>query len=84
MNVSGTGVYCFDYDRDSLVLSTVGTFAIPVSLAVTLNHMAAGTGDGDVGSRDDNGIKVVVEGISECLSFLSQMSRASRFLKKKK
>lgn len=55
-----------------LVLSTVGSLAVPVGLAVTLNYVTISTGNGEVGSRDNNGVKVIVEGVSEGLSSVNK------------
>lgn len=55
-----------------LVLSTVGSFTVPVGLAVTLNYVTISTRNGEVGSRDNNGVKVVIEGVSEGLSSVNE------------
>jgi hypothetical protein len=50
-----------------LVLTSIGTLAIPIGLSIAINHMAFGTGNGDIGARNDNWIEVVVIGVAKGL-----------------
>jgi hypothetical protein len=57
----------FNHSGNLLVLTTVGSLTIPVSLTVALNNMTGSTGNGDVVTGNDNRIKIIIIGISECL-----------------
>lgn len=61
--------------RDCLLGTTaVGSQAVPVGGAIALNDMASGAGNRDVGSGDDDGVKVRVEGGGEGLGVKSAQS----------
>lgn len=63
--------------RSLLVLTTVRSLAIPVCRTITFNHMTRSTGNGNIMTRDDNRIEVVIEGVTERLMLMSILQTKS-------
>lgn len=48
-------------------MATVGALSIPVVCSIAINNVAVSTSDGVIGTRNDNRIKVGIQGGAEAL-----------------